>query len=197
MQAKLSNDVVSIVENDNATELWHKRLKHISDKKMAQLVKKRVIRKKAYKSRNAVFIEDQTIKDVDKVQKAISESDDNSTDLDLILQQRCQGVPQRSYRTIKRSTKYPSDEYVLLINGGELESFEKAMNDEHKLKWLEAMQDDDECLHASLNLEVEQMDVKTTLLHGELEEEIYMSSQREKGKEDYVYKLHKSLYGLK
>jgi ATP-binding cassette subfamily B (MDR/TAP) protein 1 len=55
-------------------------------------------------------------------------------------------------------------------------------------------------MEASLNLEVEQMDMKTTFLHGELEEEIYMEQPKRflvKGKEDYVCKLKKSLYGLK
>ena len=55
-------------------------------------------------------------------------------------------------------------------------------------------------LAASLNLEVEQMDVKTTFLHGDLEEEIYMEQPEGflvKGKEDYVCRLKKSLYGLK
>jgi ATP-binding cassette subfamily B (MDR/TAP) protein 1 len=45
---------------------------------------------------------------------------------------------------------------------------------------------------ASLNLEVEQMDVKTALLYGELEEEIYMKQPKGflvKGKEYYVCKL--------
>ncbi|KAG8498730.1 hypothetical protein CXB51_005092 [Gossypium anomalum] len=50
------------------------------------------------------------------------------------------------------------------------------------------------------DLELEQLDVKTAFLHGELEEDIYM--QQPEGftvseKEDYVYLLKKSLYGLK
>ena len=52
----------------------------------------------------------------------------------------------------------------------------------------------------TLNLEVEQMDVKTTFLHGDLEEEIYMKQLdgfHVEGKEDYVCRLRKSLYGLK
>nr|KYP77046.1 Retrovirus-related Pol polyprotein from transposon TNT 1-94 [Cajanus cajan] len=55
-------------------------------------------------------------------------------------------------------------------------------------------------LAATLDLEVEQMDVKTTFLHGDLEEEIYMKQPDGfliEGKEDYVCRLRKSLYGLK
>lgn len=55
-------------------------------------------------------------------------------------------------------------------------------------------------LAASLDLEVEQMDVKTAFLHGDLEKEIYMEQPegfRVKGKDDYVCRLKKSLYGLK
>ncbi|KAL9261585.1 Retrovirus-related Pol polyprotein from transposon TNT 1-94-like protein [Drosera capensis] len=55
-------------------------------------------------------------------------------------------------------------------------------------------------LAATLDLEVEQMDVKTAFLHGDLEEEIYMEQPdgfRVKSKEDYVCKLKKRLYGLK
>jgi hypothetical protein len=53
---------------------------------------------------------------------------------------------------------------------------------------------------ASFDLEVEQMDVKTTFLHGDLEEEIYMKQPEGfvvKGKKELVCKLKKSLYGLK
>ena len=44
------------------------------------------------------------------------------------------------------------------------------------------------------------MDVKTAFLHGDLDKEIYMEQSEGftiKEKKDYVYKLKKSLYGLK
>ncbi|CAM8969040.1 unnamed protein product [Rhodiola kirilowii] len=53
---------------------------------------------------------------------------------------------------------------------------------------------------ASLNLDVEQLDVKTTFLYIDLEEEIYIEQPegfKEKRKENLVCRLKKSLYGLK
>ena len=52
----------------------------------------------------------------------------------------------------------------------------------------------------SMNFKVEQLDVKTAFLHGDLEEEIYMEQPEgfvKKGKEKFVCRLKKSLYGLK
>jgi len=55
-------------------------------------------------------------------------------------------------------------------------------------------------LVALFDLELEQMDVKTAFLHGELEEEIFMAQPEDfvvEGKENHVCLLKKSLYGLK
>jgi hypothetical protein len=52
----------------------------------------------------------------------------------------------------------------------------------------------------AFDFEVEQMDVKTTFLHGDLEEEIYMKKLEGfamKGKKELVCRPKKSLYGLK
>jgi transposase InsO family protein len=53
---------------------------------------------------------------------------------------------------------------------------------------------------AQQDLELEQLDVKTAFLHGILEDDIYMTQPegfQVPGKEEYVCKLKKSLYGLK
>ena len=55
-------------------------------------------------------------------------------------------------------------------------------------------------LVTSMNLEIEQLNVKTAFLHGDLEEEIYMEQLEGfiiKGKERLVCWLKKSLYGFK
>jgi len=51
----------------------------------------------------------------------------------------------------------------------------------------------------ALDWDIHQMDVKTEFLHGDLSEELYMEQPEggeEPGKEDWVYWLDKTLYGL-
>ena len=177
-----------------------------------------------------------------------------------------------STRERQPSTRYPSLEYILIADEGELESFQeiqshkdkdcwiKAMrekmnslweNDTYELtepskrrkalkkKWVFRLKNDDEkllkykdrlmvkgfsqiqgidfdeifspvvkmCsirtilgLESSMNLKLEQLDVKTAFLHGYVDEEIFMEQPegfKVKGKENMVCKLKKSLYGLK
>ena len=54
-------------------------------------------------------------------------------------------------------------------------------------------------LATSMDLELEQLDVKTTFLHGDLDEEIFIEQPKGfkvKGKENMVYKIKKILYEL-
>ena len=55
-------------------------------------------------------------------------------------------------------------------------------------------------LVAHFDMQLEQMDVKIAFLHGDLEELVYMVQLEgfiQPGQEHLVYKLKKSLYGLK
>ena len=52
----------------------------------------------------------------------------------------------------------------------------------------------------NLDLEIEQLNVKTTFLHGTLEEEIYIEQPEGfhvKGKEDHICILQRAIYELK
>ena len=272
------------------------------------------IEKKLVRSRDVVFVEDQTIDDIDKVEKTEPQNSGDLTDIDPIPptplpvsvedgiredtdddqhgigefdapmddvvndQHQAPITPpavplRRSTRDRQPSTRYPSDQYILLTDEGEPECYEEAMKSECKDQWVEAMKDELKSLHdnhtfelvklpkgkralknrwvyrlkqdknsssprykarlvvkgysqkkgvdfeeifspvvkmssirtilslaACHDLEVEQMDVKTAFLHGDLEEELYMEQPEgfiAQGKEDYVCKLKKSLYGLK
>lgn len=55
-------------------------------------------------------------------------------------------------------------------------------------------------LHASMNLKVEQFDMKITFLHGDLDETIYMEQPKGfevKGNKHIVCQLKKNLFDLK
>jgi len=66
--------------------------------------------------------------------------------------------------------------------------------------WLKCLQSVVLGLAASLNLEIDQLDVKIAFLHGDLDEDIYMVQPEGfvvKCKENFVCKLRKSLYRFK
>ncbi|KAF7129225.1 hypothetical protein RHSIM_Rhsim10G0050800 [Rhododendron simsii] len=74
MQAKLSKGEVNAIGDEASTELWHKRLGHMSEKGMQILARKALlpevkVDKKLVRSNDVVFFEDQTIEDLDKNEK--------------------------------------------------------------------------------------------------------------------------------
>ena len=154
------------------------------------------VQKKLVKSRDAVFIEDETIEDIEKAQKNASRSSNSRTDqvmmppamvpreggdggndqpktgdtdapiefpLDDSDDDGVHNQPpapmvspelRRSTRVRQPSTRYPTNQYVLLTDGGEPKDFEEAMDDEHKRKWIEAMQDEMRSLHKNETFEL-------------------------------------------
>ena len=65
------------------------------------------------------------------------------------------GIPlRRSTKDRHPSTRYFVDNYVFLIDGGEPESYEEAMEDENKMKWVDAMQDEMKSMHVNHSFEL-------------------------------------------
>ncbi|KAL6350377.1 hypothetical protein AAG906_004328 [Vitis piasezkii] len=174
-----------------------------------------LVNKKLIRSRDVVFLENQLLDDIDKVEKPKSfvnipisvdpvsppiNVNDEACAIDDVepIEQVEQASPsppieislRRSTKERQPSTRYPLSEYVMGVD------FEEIFSLVVKISSIRVVLG----LAAHLNLEIEQLDVKTAFLHGDLEEEIYMEQQegfKVKGKENFFWKLRKSLYGLK
>ena len=271
------------------------------------------VQRKLVRSRDAVFVEDHGIKDIDKAEMEEQYNNDlidsDPVPTPVVYPDQGGAAPEditgpangdfptvddveptneveeevhespeepflrRSTRERFPSTRYSSDEYVMLTDVGEPETYQEATSVDEKKQWLKAMEEEMESLRenhtydlvklpqgkkalknrwvyrlkienassqprfkarlvvkgygqkkgidfeeifspvvkmpsirvalglaACLNLEIEQLDVKTAFLHGDLDEEIYMEQPegfKVRGKEQLVCKLKKSLYGLK
>ena len=144
--------------------------------------------KKLIRSRDVVFVEDQTIAYIEKIDEPESKHSDILIDLsstsltqsftqiedevqneqffytdesseqvgieDGVQEQLVETVVptdvslRRSVRDRRPSTRYSPNEYLLLTDGGEPESYEEAIEDEHKNQLNDAMKDEMESLHA-------------------------------------------------
>ncbi|KAL4308899.1 hypothetical protein GQ457_01G021000 [Hibiscus cannabinus] len=149
-----------------------------------------LVQKKLVRRQDVVFIEDQTIDDIDNTEKEDSPNSGDLTDVNPI--------------PLGPSLKPIQDDVHGDVNDDqhdiEPKCYEEAMESECKDQWVEAMKDELQSLHdnhtfelvklpkgkralkkrtilslaACYDLEVGQMDMKTTFLHGDLEEELYM-----------------------
>ncbi|RVW84651.1 Retrovirus-related Pol polyprotein from transposon TNT 1-94 [Vitis vinifera] len=230
MQARVIDSNINAVDDDSTVELWHNRLGHMSEKGLMILAKKnllsgmkkgslkefdvpdriwsnneisydylRVFGCKAFvhipkdkrskldaKTRPCVFIgygqDELGYRFYDQVQKKLVEDEAHDDQPDI--------------GDVETPTQVEMDDDVheqSPVAEAPLDIPLRRSTRDHILPRVLG-------LAASLDLEIEQMDVKTAFLHGDLDKEIYMEQPKGfiiKGKEDYVCKLKKSLYGLK
>ncbi|WRX22751.1 Reverse transcriptase [Theobroma cacao] len=130
-----------------------------------------LIEKKLVRSRDVVFMEDQTIQNIDKVEKSKFPSINGLIDLYVVLE-------THMYDVVEFADQVDVENYT---PNDQIENNHDDVTDE-----VDAL--------------VHEIDVKTIFLHDDFEEEIYMEQQEGfvmKNKENYVGKLKKSLYGLK
>ncbi|GJX69857.1 putative RNA-directed DNA polymerase [Tanacetum coccineum] len=115
------------------------------------------VQKKLVRSRDVVFEEDLTLKDVEKAEReTIPQHNDDLIDLDP--------VPPKHFDSqfgddIQNDEEHGADDvdaqgqpnldedYVLLTDGGEPECYAEAIEDEHQKEWFEAMEDEMNSLH--------------------------------------------------
>lgn len=137
------------------------------------------IHKKLVRSRDAVFMEDETIEDIDKLKAPLHRPEKENIDMSIVPPAEVQNdehdtietddsVPEqplttegpdpiplrRSSRNRQPSTRYPVNEYILLTDGGEPECFEEAMESEQKREWIDAMDDEMKSLHENHTYEL-------------------------------------------
>ena len=152
------------------------------------------VSKKIVRSRDVIFIEDQSLKDVGKAESVPQHNNDlvdldpvparhvdsqvgddahdndqhdtntdtpenSDMDDDAHEESPVQNVPpfvplRRSNRDRHPSNRYSANEYVLLTDSGEPESYAEAMEDEHKKEWVYAMQDEMKSLYENNTFEL-------------------------------------------
>ena len=155
--------------------------------------------KKLVKSRDVVFMENQTIQDILKTDTLVPQCSDGLIDLDPIPlthvptevrdvqddqhdigdvdtdstpvemgdnaheQSPISKVPlevlsdvpfRRFIRDRQPSTRYSTDEYVLLTDEGKPKCYAEAMEDENKKEWVDAMQDEMKSLYENSTFEL-------------------------------------------
>ncbi|GJX59461.1 putative RNA-directed DNA polymerase [Tanacetum coccineum] len=131
------------------------------------------VQKRLVRSRDVVFEEDQTLKDIENAEReTIPQHNDDLIDLDpgaddvdaheqpnLDEDVHPDDMPpflllRRSTRDHHPSIRYSVHEYVLLTDGGEPECYAETMEDEHKKEWFKAVEDEMNSLHENNTFEL-------------------------------------------